>query len=143
MLVGVALVAISIGGMMISMSGSAWGWGGYMPRFNHLGSWSVSTNPAISIEGATDLTVTADEFSFAPSDLVATRGEALNLILVNDGAITHDLSIPQLGVRIVAAAGQSSSGGLVPETVGSYDVVCTFPGHAASGMTGTLVVQDA
>ena len=141
LVLGVAAVAISIGGMMIGASGSAWG--GQMPAFGHMGSWSSSPNSAGSIDDATELTVTANDFSFSPSDLVVTRGEAINIILVNEGAITHDLSIPQLGIRIVATAGQSSAAGLVPDLVGSYEVVCTFPGHAASGMTATLVVQNA
>lgn len=29
----------------------------------------------------------------------------------------------------------------VPETVGEYDYLCTFPGHFAGGMVGTLVVE--
>ena len=142
LLLGVAAVAISIGGMMIGTSGSAWGWGGEMPGFGHMGSWSSTSNSGNSIDGATELTVTANEFSFSPSELVVTRGEAINVILVNDGAITHDLSIPQLGIRIVAAAGKSGAEGFLPDTAGAYDVVCTYPGHAASGMTATLIVQD-
>ena len=140
LLLGVTAVANSIGGMMIGASGSAWG--GQMPGFGHMGSWSSNPNSTGSIDDATELTVTANDFSFSPSELVVTRGEAINVILVNEGAITHDLSIPQLGIRIVAAAGESGAEGFVPDTTGAYDVVCTYPGHAASGMTGTLIVQD-
>lgn len=146
LLLGVAAVTISIGGMMIGASGS--GWGGHMPESwhmagsGHMGSWSPRTDSASPIEGAAELTVTANDFSFSPSELVVTQGEAVNLVFVNDGAITHDLSIPELSLRVVAGAGQSATEGFVPDRAGSYDVVCTYPGHAASGMTGTLVVRD-
>jgi len=30
---------------------------------------------------------------------------------------------------------------LVPTTAGSYPVVCTIPGHADAGMTGTITVR--
>jgi uncharacterized cupredoxin-like copper-binding protein len=89
----------------------------------------------------TELTLDASEFGFSPPMLTVDQDTPVNLTLVNTGSLIHDLTIPELGFRIVANPGERATGGLVPDRLGSYTFECSIPGHAQAGMTGTLVVQ--
>jgi azurin len=66
----------------------------------------------------------------------------------NEGAMHRgaDFIAPGLAGRVIAKTPMAGAGETVEVTVtapgpGSYPFVCTFPGHAVAGMTGTLVVQ--
>ena len=66
----------------------------------------------------------------------------------NEGAMHRgsDFIAPGLAGRVIsktpmAGAGETTEVTLTAPGPGSYPFVCTFPGHALAGMTGTLVVQ--
>ena len=107
---------------------------------------------------ATSLEVTMTEFAFAPTALVVPPGEEITLTLANAGAIEHEFAIMQLGITAVlpydeddlagtywqvrVPAGQTQTFTFTaPAEPGSYQVICGLPGHAESGMLGTLLVQ--
>jgi azurin len=54
---------------------------------------------------------------------------------------------PDLKTQVIAASGLIGSGETVevtfkaPAAAGSYPYLCTFPGHYAAGMKGTLIVK--
>ena len=66
----------------------------------------------------------------------------------NEGAMHRgsDFISPALAGRVIAkttmaGAGESAEVTITAPGPGSYPFVCTFPGHALAGMTGTLVVR--
>ena len=90
--------------------------------------------------GATSVTVTVTEFKFSPNSLsISTEGGTIKI--VNSGTAAHNLSIPQLGLKSEdvqpGATGELKVG---KNAAGSYEVLCEIPGHADSGMTGTISV---
>jgi uncharacterized cupredoxin-like copper-binding protein len=88
---------------------------------------------------AVGLTVTLDDFTFAPSDVAVQPGQ-VNLTLANEGAAVHDLTVPELDITILVLPGESVTTGLEFDIAGTYDTLCSIPGHASLGMTGSLVV---
>jgi plastocyanin len=92
---------------------------------------------------APTLEVGASEFAFRPVRVEIEAGEAVNLRLTNLGDLPHDLSIAELGFRLVANAGEAATGRLEVDQPGEYRFLCTVPGHAQAGMVGTLVVEAA
>jgi len=104
-----------------------------------------------SEESASDssgsLTITSGEsgveFAFAPSTVEVSSGQSVQLIFDNKGTIAHDFAIPELGFAIESTdAGQSGSGTLaVPATPGTYDFICSIPGHKEAGMVGQIVIN--
>ena len=88
---------------------------------------------------AEDFAVTLDDFSFAPSDITVQAGQ-VNLTLVNEGAAVHDLTIPDLGITVLVRPGESVTTGLKLDSPGTYNILCSIPGHSSLGMTGSLVV---
>jgi azurin len=66
----------------------------------------------------------------------------------NEGAMHRgsDFIAPGLAGRVLfktpmAGAGETAEVTITVPGPGSYPFVCTFPGHAVAGMSGTLVVQ--
>lgn len=122
------------------MGGGAMGPGMMGPGHMGFGSSSGSQGAGAPIAGAPTVTVTATEFRFAPAEITLASREA-NVTLVNSGAVPHDLTIPALGVRVVAAAGQTTTAGLRDLPAGRYAGYCSVPGHADAGMRIAVVVQ--
>ena len=90
------------------------------------------------------------EFRFTPSKKVFPRG-TVTFRLTNGGAIPHDLKIcasPKGGLANSCAGkgtklivpGQSATLTYTFKTKGTYEYLCTVPGHAAAGMKGDLRV---
>lgn len=101
------------------------------------------------------VTITAgtpqNEFAFVPKEITVTAGQPVALTLVNKGKIEHDLHIEALKVKIppaaakmadhVLAPGKSASVTFTPAKKGTYEFVCTVPGHKEAGMKGVLIVK--
>lgn len=95
------------------------------------------------IHGAREIRVVLSEFSFNPSELHLHRGEAVNLVVVNEGVIEHELEITELGLHVHLEAGETKTVGFVAETTGEFVIGCYLPGHFEAGMKATLVVEEA
>lgn len=129
------------GGMM--GSGSSMMNGGMMNGGMMGGGWMMggtSSSVPPSIEGATAVTVTVDDFAFSPASLTATSGQALNVTVRNTDEIVHDMTIPAFGVHAVVQPGQSVTFGIRAGSAGTYPFFCTVAGHAQAGMRGVLTV---
>ena len=95
-------------------------------------------------EGTTK--VTMSDFKFSPAS-ISVPGGKVRLYLVNSGAGSHDMVITRDpgGTEVVAksslvGAGASSTFSVDNLTAGTYFFRCDVPGHADSGMTGSLTV---
>jgi len=105
------------------------------------GSAAAGNAGAAAIPGATEVTITAADLTFSPTELRLPAGREVNLTLVNRGQVLHDLTIPGLGVHIVAGPGESRTVGLRNLTPGRSEGFCSVPGHAQAGMRVTVVVE--
>ena len=139
---GLSLVVAGLIGGSLTGSGSAAGgwWDGHMSGMPMMGWTGGNTAPLIP--GAEEVIVELDEFVFIPVEVTLEAGTESNLTAVNEGSLVHDLTIPSLGVRIVVPPGGRASAGLRGLASGSYPFLCTVPGHAEAGMTGTLIVEQ-
>ncbi len=142
---GLVLVAVAVLGGIVTIGFQPGGMGWPNPMGIDgpmMGLWQDGADSSSQpIPGATELTLDADEFGFSPMAITVDQDVPVNLTLVNTGSLVHDLTIPELGFRVVATAGQLATGGLVPDRPGTFAFQCSIPGHAQAGMTGTLVVK--
>jgi uncharacterized cupredoxin-like copper-binding protein len=106
------------------------------------GSGYASSQPDSTISGATEVSVTLGDFSISPTPVVIAAGAATNLTVTNTGAAPHDFTVPDLGISIALAPGETVTAGIDAQPAGTYDTLCTVPGHASAGMVGTLIVED-
>jgi uncharacterized cupredoxin-like copper-binding protein len=102
-----------------------------------------STEPPVVANG--QLTVRVDNtMHFATPTITTRAGQPLELTLENVGDMPHDLSIDTgvaQSIKIEATGGQQVRGTVVIQQPGTYQFVCSQPGHALAGMRGTIVAQ--
>ena len=91
---------------------------------------------------SSQLDISLSEFAI-DGELSAPAGD-VTLNIVNGGSIEHNLAVRELGVQ---SSNMMSRGvdtlALGSLDVGTYELYCTIPGHADSGMTTELVITDA
>ena len=81
---------------------------------------------------------------FAPRSVTVAAGQPVELTLRNGGGIPHDFALAGGAsgpVKLEAQGGQTARGTFTIETPGTYPFVCTVPGHAAAGMSGTITAR--
>lgn len=113
---------------------------------------------------STKVTVTMTEFGFEPNTINVSAGSPVELTLVNEGAIEHDFVVEVIPVTDVSssnsgdhhmstmdhsefdlhtsiAVGETSTLTFTPTEAGTYQIICSVPGHKDAGMTGELIVK--
>ena len=89
----------------------------------------------------TKLDVTAKEFAFSPAKLTMDKPGQLMVNLTNAGVVEHDVTITGITGKAYAAPGGKGSATFELPKAGTYQVICSIPGHKEAGMLGTLVVN--
>lgn len=99
----------------------------------------------------------AGEQRFGESAVRAVAGE-VTIDLVNTASGAHDLAVMRSGVTLTRSvdfdatlslgkvdwtAPRSTSSVTLTLEPGTYQVVCTLPGHVEAGMTSLLIVEEA
>jgi uncharacterized cupredoxin-like copper-binding protein len=104
-----------------------------------------------------DLTLVMRDISFDQTELTIAAGQQVELALVNEGVLEHDISIDEIPVEY-SVSGDATDGGdwdlhasLQPGTnggitmtvseAGTYTYYCSIVGHREAGMEGTLTVE--
>jgi Cu+-exporting ATPase len=91
---------------------------------------------------ATPLAVIAKDVRFSPSEVHVTADRFAVLTFTNADPVFHDWTVEGLAnVDVPARPGQTTTLRFRIDQPGTYRILCTVPGHAAAGMTGTLVVE--
>lgn len=124
----------------------------------------------VSMEGTDNLTFTVTEITATPGQKIRVElttvsdypkaAMAHNFVLLTAGAdatavantsaraVENDYIAPSMTDQMIAYTGMAGGGETVevtftaPETPGEYKYICTFPGHYAAGMKGTLIVKE-
>jgi manganese oxidase len=102
------------------------------------GATTVST--AVATEGST-VDVSLDEFAISPDPIVVAADAPIVLNVANTGSLNHDLALTDGPSTPDLMGGEDAVLELEPMPEGTYELLCTVPGHAASGMTATLEVS--
>lgn len=107
------------------------------PRTGAAPSESIAPDSA----DAREITVTATNFAFSPSEIRVTKGEKIKLTLVNRGG-THGIGIPAFNVSLRPGPGGTASAVFIADQAGSFPFFCNvFCGEGHRDMHGTLIVE--
>ncbi|MFP5308947.1 MAG: multicopper oxidase domain-containing protein [Actinomycetes bacterium] len=87
------------------------------------------------------LEVDLTEFAIRPGTISAGTGTTITV--TNVGQAAHDLTVEGTDVATPGLQpGGTASLSLAGLAPGSYTLLCSVPGHASAGMTGTLTIAD-
>lgn len=143
-------LVIAVGAITLLVVTLLWGGLGTGGMWNTMGRHMGWTQSASAQTGdangrpyadATVVEVAATDLAFDPGAVTVDAGEPVNLRLVNRGQVFHDLTIPDLDVTLAAEPGETVTTGITVDAPGTYEFLCTVPGHADAGMRGTLTVR--
>ena len=90
------------------------------------------------VEGAPQLEVRATEMAFSPDELTLEAGEPVTV--TNDGDIFHDFHLDIAEVHLNIDPGEQATAAITIDDPGTYEAICTVPGHANAGMVLTIDV---
>lgn len=102
-----------------------------------------STPKVESASAPIEVHLNVSEWSFSPKQVQLPTGKPVTLVLDNAGKLEHDVTIPALGVALKAAAGKSASQTVTAAREGTFDFLCSIPGHKEAGMQGTVQVTGS
>lgn len=90
-----------------------------------------------------EIIVSGTEFAFSPSTITIKKGKSVKLIFENKGVQTHDWVIEDLDIKTqrVKGSNQDTLEFQAPDKEGSYNIICSVPGHKEAGMVGKLLVE--
>lgn len=97
-----------------------------------------------------------DTFKYDPASASVAAGAPVTVNFTNGGALEHDWMLVNEGTDLnsltaedalipeahsgVLAAGASNTFSFTAPAAGTYQIVCTVPGHAPAGMVGAFTV---
>jgi uncharacterized cupredoxin-like copper-binding protein len=100
----------------------------------------------------TNVTVTLTDFAFTPNTITVPTGKEITVNLINKG-VPHDFTIVSTPVsgtydptktkiifQLPVDGVSNATGKFVAPAPGTYQIICTKPGHFEEGMTASLVV---
>ena len=77
-------------------------------------------------------------------DLRVPEGKVVQITLVNGDGALHDIAVPEFQAQSDQLVGKGSATTIVFRATksGTFEYICTLPGHKAAGMVGKLIVGD-
>jgi nitrite reductase (NO-forming) len=77
-------------------------------------------------------------------DLRVPEGKVVQINLVNGDGALHDISVPDFAAKSDQISDKGASTTIVfrATKAGTFEYICTLPGHKAAGMVGKLIVGD-
>src|SRR5690606_38986318 len=90
---------------------------------------------------AAEVDVEAYDYRFSPETIQVRAGSTVTVRLRNQGVEHHNWAAPELNVATPdIPSGSEAVIEFTPGRPGTYEIVCTVPGHRQLGMVGKLVV---
>ncbi|HEV7524591.1 MAG TPA: cupredoxin domain-containing protein [Acidimicrobiia bacterium] len=118
----VSLAALLASGLLFAACGG--GGGGSVTK--------TAVNGAITVNAS-------DPYNFDVKTIKASPGP-LTVTLHEKGSQQHTFSLSSPKFELVVTSSKPDATGTVTLKAGTYPFKCSFDGHAAAGMTGTIVV---
>src|SRR5690606_28582979 len=77
-------------------------------------------------------------------DLKVPEGAVVQINLINGDGATHDIAIPEFHAKSDHISGKEAATAIVfrASKNGTFEYLCTLPGHKAAGMVGKIIVGE-
>jgi len=77
-------------------------------------------------------------------DLKVPEGAVVQINLINGDGATHDIAVPEFHAKSDHISGKEAATAIVFRAAknGTFEYLCTLPGHKAAGMVGKIIVGE-
>lgn len=100
----------------------------------------VGGTPGAAAGGATTVEISMIDLAFEPADVSIPAGVDVTVNATNNGVLPHNWAVAEPSLTTETIQGGQVSSVVVNLPAGTYDLLCTVPGHASAGMVGVLTV---
>jgi nitrite reductase (NO-forming) len=111
-----------------------------VPCGTPLGSPVTGDQPADET-GTQEVELVMEDIAFDPTELTIPADVDVTIELTNDGMLPHNFAVPSEGIQSEDYGSGASGSIVVNLPAGTYEFICSVPGHADAGMRGTLIVE--
>ena len=103
---------------------------------------TVAPTTAPTSDGAVQsFDVALTSFKFTPREFRFAVGDTVEFNLTSQD-INHDFTVRDLDIKwVLNRGGGSRTERFTFDRPGTFDLICTVPGHAGAGMVGTITVE--
>jgi uncharacterized cupredoxin-like copper-binding protein len=101
----------------------------------------VTASSTESAGGENTASVELGDFFIEPAEIGLQPGDA-SITVANNGKTQHDFTVTGLAATELLEPGSEETIELAGLEPGTYDFICSVPGHADSGMKGAITVAD-
>ena len=123
------LIALMIGGTVQATPGAG------------AGDEAQEATSEAGIGGGDTVTIDMVDIAFEPSTFTIPANTDVEATFVNKGALPHNWTCEALDLKTPDVPGGETASLTINAAAGTYDFICSIPGHADAGMIGTLTVQ--
>ena len=81
------------------------------------------------------------DIEWSETALSAQAGQPITVVVENKGVLDHNFVIEELGIEVHLQPGDKEEVTFVVDEAGTYQYLCTIPGHLDAGMLGTLTIE--
>jgi Cu+-exporting ATPase len=91
---------------------------------------------------AQQVTIVASDMRFEPATVEIEAGRLVAVTITNEDSVVHDWMVEGVAnTDLPVRPGQTSTLRFLIEKPGTYEIICSYPGHAEAGMVGELIVR--
>ena len=102
----------------------------------------ISPSTPVAVMEARIVNVDAENWTFTPNVITAKVGEKVVVHLSGKSGV-HSFAIPDLGVNVPVAPGQTVDVALPTDKAGTFSFRCAIPcGSGHKDMKGTIVIEE-
>lgn len=82
-----------------------------------------------------------NNFRFSPDTISVSKGDRVIINFSNPDTIPHLIYLPEFNAHIALIPGGAYPLAFIADQSGTFEYVCSVPGHQEAGMVGTLIVE--
>jgi len=98
---------------------------------------ACSTTPATK-----NVTLIAEDIVWSTDLIEAQLGQEIQLTIRNDGVLDHNFEFAELAINVLLTPGESQTLSFVLSEAGTFDYICSIPGHEEAGMAGVITISE-
>jgi heme/copper-type cytochrome/quinol oxidase subunit 2 len=106
------------------------------------GATPPEQQPQAAAKNTRIIRVSSENWKFSPNVITVKKGEKVQLQVMGVSG-THGFAVPDLGINVPVAPGQTVMIDVPTDTVGAHNLFCSIPcGSGHKNMKGQIVIEE-
>ena len=89
-----------------------------------------------------EINMVGENFRFSPDMIRVSEGDRVVINFSNPDSVPHLIDLPAFNTHIALSPGGAYPLEFTADKAGTFEYVCSVPGHQEAGMVGTLIIEN-